>query len=195
MPGPRAGKSKNGFFYCDTWLQIFQNDSKICEGEVRVTPLINKICKLCTGFPLKWHLRNECRNSMLITRHYPDLGSAYDWLKQHFLAGNLLEALPRTGSWSTSSVWNFYPHSSHMILQENHCKTKITAWENSWHLAIWQCCHWFPCKWHLRNEHRNSILMTRHNPVLGSASGWLNQISHAVRLIRSTTQTSEVTHH
>ena len=82
-----------------------------------------------------------------------------------------------------------------MILQENHCKTKITAWENSWHLAIWQRCHWFPCKWRLRNEHRNSILMTRHYPVLDSASGWLNQISHAVRLIRSTTQTSEVTHH
>ena len=40
MPGPRAGKS-------DTWLQIFQNDSKICEAEVTVTPLINKICKPC----------------------------------------------------------------------------------------------------------------------------------------------------
>ena len=45
MPGPRAGKSENGFFRCDTWLQIFQNDSKICEAEVTVTPLMNKICK------------------------------------------------------------------------------------------------------------------------------------------------------
>ena len=43
--GPRAGKSENGFFHCDTWLQIFQNDSKICEAEVTVTPLISKICK------------------------------------------------------------------------------------------------------------------------------------------------------
>ena len=42
MPGPRAGKS-------DTWLQIFQNDSKICEAEVTLTPLINKICKPCQG--------------------------------------------------------------------------------------------------------------------------------------------------
>ena len=41
MPGPRAGKS-------DTWLQIFQNDSKICEAEVTLTPLINKICKPCS---------------------------------------------------------------------------------------------------------------------------------------------------
>ena len=34
MPGPRAGKSENGFCCCDTWLHIFQNDSKICEAEV-----------------------------------------------------------------------------------------------------------------------------------------------------------------
>ena len=49
MPGPRAGKSENGFFRCDTWLQIFQNDSKICEAEVTLTPPINKICKPCVA--------------------------------------------------------------------------------------------------------------------------------------------------
>ena len=32
-----------------------------------------------TGFPDNWRLRNERRNSILMTRHYPDLGSAYDW--------------------------------------------------------------------------------------------------------------------
>ena len=32
-----------------------------------------------TGFRAKWHLRNERRNSILMTRHYPDLGSASDW--------------------------------------------------------------------------------------------------------------------
>ena len=42
-----ARKSENGFFRCDTRLQIFLNDSKICEAEVTVTPLINKICKPC----------------------------------------------------------------------------------------------------------------------------------------------------
>ena len=35
-----------------------------------------------TGFPAKWRLRNERRNSILMTRHYPDLSSASDWLKQ-----------------------------------------------------------------------------------------------------------------
>ena len=49
MRGPRARKSENGFFRCDTRLQIFLHDSKICEAEVTVTPLINKICKPCTG--------------------------------------------------------------------------------------------------------------------------------------------------
>ena len=57
MPGPHVGKSKNGFFHCDTWLQIFQNDSKICEAEVIVTPLINKIWKPC--FDLKQFNKNK----------------------------------------------------------------------------------------------------------------------------------------
>ena len=53
----------------------------------------------------------------------------------------------------------------------------------------------FPAKWRLRKEHRNYILMTRHYPDLGSASDWLNQISHAARPIRSTTQIWVVTRH
>ena len=32
-----------------------------------------------TGFPSKWRLRNAGRNSILMTHHYPDLGSAFDW--------------------------------------------------------------------------------------------------------------------
>ena len=53
----------------------------------------------------------------------------------------------------------------------------------------------FPTKWRLRNERRNSILMTRHYPDLSSASDWLNQMSHAARPIRSTTQIWVVTRH
>ena len=41
----------------------------------------------------------------------------------------------------------------------------------------------------LINERRNSTLMTRHFPDLGSTSDWLKQISHAVRSIRHTTHT------
>ena len=45
----------------------------------------------------------------------------------------------------------------------------------------------FHTKWRLRNKRRNSILMTCHYPDLGSASDWLNQISHMAQPIRSTT--------
>ena len=48
-----------------------------------------------TGFPAKWRLRNECRNSILMTRHYPDLGS------------------------DASSVWNFCARFSHVIWRGN----------------------------------------------------------------------------
>ena len=54
---------------------------------------------------------------------------------------------------------------------------------------------WFPAKERLRNERRNSILMTRHYPDLRSASDWLKQISHAARPIRSTTQIWVVARH
>ena len=37
--------------------------------------------------------------------------------------------------------------------------------------------------------------MTHHCPDLGSASDWLNQISHTARPIRSTTQVWIVTRH
>ena len=53
----------------------------------------------------------------------------------------------------------------------------------------------FSVKWRLRNERRNSILMTRHYPDLGCASDWLNQISHSARPIRSTTKIWVVTRH
>ena len=43
----------------------------------------------------------------------------------------------------------------------------------------------FPAKRRLRNERRNSILMTYHYPDLGSASDWLKQISHAMGLMQS----------
>ena len=32
-----------------------------------------------TGFPAKWRLRNEHKNYILMTCHYPDPGSAPDW--------------------------------------------------------------------------------------------------------------------
>ena len=39
-----------------------------------------------TWFPAKWRLRNKRSNSILMTCHFLDLGSAFDWLKQISLA-------------------------------------------------------------------------------------------------------------
>ena len=46
------------------------------------------------GLPAKWRPRNERRNSTLMTRRYPDVGSASDWLEIWFTQS---EALPRSG--------------------------------------------------------------------------------------------------
>ena len=49
------------------------------------------------GFPAKWRLRKERRNSILMTRRYPDLGSASNWLCRLW---NLLQSIR-----STSKIW------------------------------------------------------------------------------------------
>ena len=53
----------------------------------------------------------------------------------------------------------------------------------------------FPAKWRLKNERRNSILMTRHFPELGSASDWSCRVGNLIQPIRSTTQIWRVTRH
>ena len=47
-----------------------------------------------TGFPRKW---NKGRNSILMTRHYPDLGSACDWSCR---VGNLIQPIR-----GTTQIW------------------------------------------------------------------------------------------
>ena len=53
----------------------------------------------------------------------------------------------------------------------------------------------FPAKWRLRNERRNSILMTRHYPDLGSASDWSCRARKLIQPVKSTTQVWVVTRH
>ena len=40
------------------------------------------LCNATTGSPVMWRLRNKSRNSILMMCHYPDPGSASNWLKQ-----------------------------------------------------------------------------------------------------------------
>ena len=53
----------------------------------------------------------------------------------------------------------------------------------------------FPAKWRLRNDRRNSLLMGRHYPDLGSASDWSCRVGNLIQPIRSTTQIWVVTRH
>ena len=77
-------------------------------------------------------------------------------------------------------------------LQQNTSKWKVyskraitkEAWENSRHFAKLPLVS---AKWRLRNERRNSILMTRHYPDLGSASDWSCRGRNLPQPIRSTT--------
>ena len=72
-----------------------------------------------TGFSAKWCLRNEHRNFILITRHYPDLGSASDWLNQISQAARQIRrtnqiwvviSLPADVLWGSFVTHSFLPH-------------------------------------------------------------------------------------
>ena len=70
------------------------------------------------GFPAKWLPRNERRNSVLMTRHYSDLGSASHWScgVEKFVSANQ-KRYPNLGG-DTSLVWNFCASLSNVICGE-----------------------------------------------------------------------------
>ena len=75
-------------------------------------------CGATTDFPAKWGLRNERRNSILMTRHYPDLVGF--WLvESNFLRGTANQKhYPDLGS-DTSSIRNFCTRFSDVISRGN----------------------------------------------------------------------------
>ena len=66
----------NSIFH-DTASLVYNYDKSIFIVSLRKEPTF---CDTTTGFPAKSRLRNKRRNSILMTRHYPELGSASDWL-------------------------------------------------------------------------------------------------------------------
>ena len=80
--------------YCQTFLfPIFFPRKSL--PSLRKQPPFHDVT---TGSPAKWRLRNERRNSILMTRHYPDLGSLplIGWSKCP-MRHDQSEALPRSG--------------------------------------------------------------------------------------------------
>ena len=56
--------------------------------------------RMTSGFPENWRQRNERRNSILMTRHYPDMISASDWLKQFWSSQNHYPSLSSDASFA-----------------------------------------------------------------------------------------------
>ena len=69
-------------------------------------------------FSAKWHLRNKCRNSILMMCCYPDLSSASDWFNKIV---NRTKALPKSGKcWSLA--WNLCSD----VISRGNCSGGIT---------------------------------------------------------------------
>ena len=64
-------------------------------------------------------LRNERKNFKVITYHYPDLGSASNWLKQTSLATRPIRSTTQILDSDMSSVWNFCARFSDVIWRGN----------------------------------------------------------------------------
>ena len=86
----------------DTACAKFRGANKVYYGKCSNGILVNWDTKLtfgdaATGFLAKWCLRNERRNSILMTCRHPDLGSASDWSCR---MGNLFQLIR-----STTQIW------------------------------------------------------------------------------------------
>ena len=78
---------------------------------------IQHFCDASTGFPSKWHLRNKPKYSILMMHHYPNLGSASDWL---CCMGTLLQPIR-----STTQMQKVTSHQygiSALVSQTSFCK-------------------------------------------------------------------------
>ena len=91
QPRSISGTCLPRFNWDQAFLLLFCKKRDIMDDILRKQPAF---CDAIGGFPAKWLLRNERRNSILMTGHCSDLGSASDWMKQIF---NQSEALPRFG--------------------------------------------------------------------------------------------------
>ena len=104
----------NALFFC-TYVQecYFIGQLKITNNIFRVSlrkqPTFGDAA---TGFRAKCRLRNENRNSTLMTRHYPDLSSASDW---SYCMGNLIQPIRS----DASPVWNFCARFRDVLWQGN----------------------------------------------------------------------------
>ena len=82
-------------FYCWYLITVCARDFLMRGFSLRKQPTLGDAT---TSFPAKWRLRNECRNSILMTRYYPDLGSAFDCRSSR--VGNFIQPIR-----GTTQIW------------------------------------------------------------------------------------------
>ena len=100
--------------------------------------------EVTNGFPAKWRLRDDCRNSLLMTCHYSELGSASDCLK---ICLNQLEALTRS-NWCMIriSLQSLYSHRRTLKLMQVRLSSGIARPQDNQHLwsrgkwMVQSCC-------------------------------------------------------
>ena len=91
LPKTRTEKSvqNRSTIFLPNFLRVLHPFCRCCRGGLISLTLaasakyilLPKNIHATTVFPKKWRLRNERGNSILMTCHYSDLGSASDWLK------------------------------------------------------------------------------------------------------------------
>ena len=97
--------SSEGTWKSDTGQPSTPHSLTIWERFVFPSPSMRKqptFGDATTAFPTKWRLRNERRNSILMTRHYTDLSSASDW---SCCVGNLIQPVR-----SATQIWVVTPN-------------------------------------------------------------------------------------
>ena len=80
------------------------------------------------GFPTKWCLRNDCRNFIMMTCHYPDLGGASDWSmprrkfastdRRHHWFNVLRDCRSMEALWNIPVILKIFSHVFHTIASD-----------------------------------------------------------------------------
>ena len=92
-------------------------------------------------------------------------------------------------------VQSKWPANRKFLRTNGHLSRTLSVDRPLWDFEPWLLSRTCPAKWRLRNERRNSILMKRHHPDLGSASDWSCRVGNLIQPIRRTTQIWVVTRH
>ena len=108
-------------YTCKLFLFSEKNQVESEESEFKlwnITSLRKQLtfCDATTDLQAKRRLRNKRRNSILMTRHRSDLGSASDWLKQIFHAARPIR--------SSTQLWVLTRHQygiSALVSQTSFC--------------------------------------------------------------------------